>query len=61
MTMRFLMAILAVILAAMILACNPVVKHARNRFPDCDVEKISADVVLVRCPGEEPFSMRHKK
>jgi hypothetical protein len=55
--MRFFLAAIFLLL----MGCDPVVRYAQGRYPQCEIEKIDDITVLVSCPGEEPFEKRLRK
>lgn len=43
------------------MGCNPALKHAEIKYPNCQVESVDDNTVRVKCPGQEPFEKKFRK
>ena len=45
----------------LVMGCNPVLEYARTKYPNCKVESVDDDTVLVECPDRKPFEKDFKR
>jgi len=56
-----MMRILSVVFFLFVTGCSSMMRYAHERYPNCIVEKVDEDTVLVRCPGKLPFEKKLRK